>query len=91
MSKSKFSVRVQNSKGEISWTTRRGARRMVDQGIAFELPCGSLAMKDREDWWAPGEFAEAERPKLNVIEFHRPFQECWLNQEAAVLRFPKAA
>ena len=69
---------MQASDGSISWTTKRGARRLVDQKLAFELADGSLMMGMLVQ-------TEPEPAPLNVIVM--PWRKCWSTSEAAVLRF----
>lgn len=45
MSKSKCSVKVVSSTGE-SWTTKRGALRLVDRGLAFFVSARSIRMSE---------------------------------------------
>jgi len=61
---------------------------MVDSRLAVALPNGVLQMRESDHRY-DCETAAQQAPKFNVVEL--PYQECWLNQEAAVLRFASKA
>jgi len=62
---SKASIKVTASSGD-TWTTRRGARRLVSRGLADELPNGTLQMHEQDHRYQC-EPAAAQGPQLEVI------------------------
>lgn len=85
MAKSKCCVRVQNSLGEISFTSVRGAKRMEGRGLARRLSNGTLQMIE-SDYRYQSQSGTPQGPQL-AIAIRKPWEPCWLNSEAAVIRF----
>lgn len=85
MSKGKCSVAVISSSGK-AFTTKRGASRLVDQGMAEKIDDFTVRMFEGDHRYQCVA-ASTAGPQLEVIA-PSPFALCWLNSQAAVLRFP---
>jgi hypothetical protein len=84
--KSKSKVKVISSSGVAGWTSLRGARRLMDQGLA-ELKNGLLVMKESAPQFRYGTVRYQTSSRV-AGPMELPFRPCWLNSKAAVLRFP---
>ena len=77
----------------VTYTSKRGARRLIARGLAERQSDGTIQMYESDHRFASSTVARAgiihNGPKLTAIVL--PFRECWLNTEAAVLRFPGEA
>lgn len=75
----------------VTYTSLRGARRLIDRGLAERQPDGTLRMLTADRRFASSTGAAISNgPNLTAIVL--PFEECWLNSDAAVIRFhPEAA
>ena len=84
--RSKCNVVVISESGK-SWTTKRGARRLVDRELAERQPDGSVRMRESDYRFACSSGPHNNGPRLEVSIPPLAFHLCWLNSEAAVLRF----
>ncbi len=77
----------------VTYTSLRGARRLIARKLAERQSDGTLRMLTADHRSTSDTRAEhcvgSNGPRLSVIVL--PFRECWLNTEAAVLRFPGEA
>jgi hypothetical protein len=64
--KSKCSIRVRSSRGD-SWTTRRGARRLVTRGLAIVAIDGSLEMIEHDHRFDAQAQVRQQSPKLVIV------------------------
>ena len=86
MAHGKCGVLVLDAEGNRSWTTKRGARRIVERGLGEESN-GILRMREADlRYNSPAVAAHSPRLASTAL----PFRYCWLNSEAAVLRFHSA-
>lgn len=85
VSHSKKGIRVLSIDG-VTYTTRRGAERLIARGLARRESDGTLQMNESDPRFASSGAAGGKHgPNLSVIVL--PFQECWLNTDASVIRF----